>query len=164
MKKHMLRAVRGLGTPALALALLQFGCTYDDTNNSNAAASAEEGDCSKIEGSAIGEAGVEVTVGATTVRFDTWHAKAGSPGEFIGFDASTNGEVELHVKAGTETFKVHGTSWTHPAGDAGAAAHGISNVEVCECGDPPGGDGDGDDECNDPDGCDNESDDPPYVE
>ncbi|HUH05518.1 MAG TPA: hypothetical protein VML75_26170, partial [Kofleriaceae bacterium] len=89
-----------------------------------------------------------------------WAEKVDSPGEYVGFTAQIGGEAEIHVKAGGETFAVHGSSWSHPAGDSGALAHGISNIEVCECGDPPPGD----DECNDPDGCDNSTDEPPYVE
>jgi hypothetical protein len=135
--------MRGLGTSALALTLLQVGCTYDDTNR-NASASSQEGDCTKIEGPQIGVVGLEVAIGATTVRFVSWQEKQGSPGEFVGFETTSNGEVELHVKAGTDTFKVHGSSWEHPGGVGGSTAKGISNVEVCECGDPPGGDGDGD--------------------
>lgn len=168
MMTYTLRLLRGLGSPALALVLLQSGCGFDDTNNSNAAASAaEEGECTKLEGADIGVGGLEVTAGATTVRFVSWDAKVGSPGEYVGFTTQVGGEAELVVKAGTETFKVHGSSWQHPDGDSGPAVHGISNVEVCECGDPPGGDdppGDDEEECNDPDGCDNTSEDPPYVE
>lgn len=165
MKMYSLRILLGLGSPALALVLLQSGCSFDDTSNRNAAASSsEEGECTKLEGADIGVAGLEVTAGATTVRFVSWTEKVGSAGEFVGFTAQIGGEVEIHVKAGTESYSVHGSSWSHPEGDSGPAAHGISNVEVCECGDPPGGDqppGD-EDECNDPDGC--ETEEPPYVE
>ena len=87
----------------------------------------------KIEGAQIGQVGASVTVGDTTIVFESWVAKADSPGEYVGFTLST-GNVHYVVKAGTERFASSGATWSNPYGDEGPDAQGISNVDFC---DPP---------------------------
>ncbi len=41
--------------------------------------------CVKIEGSAIGQVGVSVTLGTLSVTFESWIAKDGEPNEYVGF-------------------------------------------------------------------------------
>jgi hypothetical protein len=128
-------------------------------------------DC-KVENSAIGQVGAQVTTGGVTVTFEEWTAKPGSPGEYLGFRISATvpvGNLSYTVKAGTATYQGLGATWFHPGGEG---ANAISNVDFC---DPDGGGGDdgtgddggGDDSCNEPDGCfpdDGSGDDPCYCE
>jgi hypothetical protein len=110
-------------------------------------------DC-KVENSAIGQVGAQVTTGGVTVTFEEWTAKPGSPGEYLGFRISATvpvGNLSYTVKAGTATYQGLGATWFHPGGED---ANAISNVDFS---DPDGGGGDdgsgGDDSCNEPDGC-----------
>ncbi|MDQ3365656.1 MAG: hypothetical protein M3680_09530, partial [Myxococcota bacterium] len=94
--------------------------------------------CVKIEGSAIGQAGVSVTLGTLSVTFESWIAKAGEPNEFVGFTLSTG--ATFYVKAGSnadDLLEGSGTSWVNPNGTGGPTVKGISNIQICEITPPP---------------------------
>ncbi len=136
-------------SPLLLSLLLAAGCAADTDSDQQLSehGQGEDEECGecKIEGASIGEDGTFVHVDGERIVFESWTPKEGSPGEFVGFTLSANaGGLSYVVKAGTETFVGSGTSWSHPAGDSGPTAHGISNVDLC----PPddGGGDDGDDE------------------
>lgn len=92
-----------------------------------------DSNCSKIEGSAIGNEGVSVTAEGVTVTFSGWQTKAGEAKEFVGFDyTSEGGSVSsFSVKAGRNVHSSYagGTSgtWVLPASDGKAVSH----VVVC---------------------------------
>ncbi len=57
-------------------------CTSEPTSQESALAGDLDIDgCVKIEGSAIGQAGLSVTLGSLSVTFDSWIAKDGEPNE-----------------------------------------------------------------------------------
>jgi hypothetical protein len=88
--------------------------------------------CTKIEGSEIGQAGIELTANGVTVTITEWQSKGGSSGEFIGFKFTTSGgSAKYAVKAGTKTFAGTSGTWTHPAGTSGSEASAISNITFC---------------------------------
>jgi hypothetical protein len=111
--------------------------------------------CAKIEGDDLGREDVTLDVGDATVTINTWTAKEGSEGEYIGFTYTVTGEdVMVSVKAGTATHQDVGDgTWTHPAGTSGSAAKGISNIVFC-----PDPDGDGVPGGEEPSGGDNPGD------
>jgi len=104
----------------------------------------EDDDCEKIENEAIG-AEVSLELGSVTVSFSDWIAKEDSPGEFVGFTLTLEGDdsISYRVKAGGEVLPSAELVWLHPAGTTGSEAHGISNVEVCDGGEDDGGEDDG---------------------
>lgn len=178
MRVHVLRSA------ALLLAApFTIGCLGDGAMEDSSAARAGRGDdddvggeCAKIEDGDIGVIGIEIDVGNTSVRIDTWTPKVGEPDEYVGFSFSTSGgRVSYRVKAGGEVYTGEGTAWSHPNGDQGPGASAISHIEFCEddpAGDPSGGgdendgsDGDegggGSGDCADPDGCDPGTSEPP---
>ncbi len=149
----------GMKTFALALVLsLATACIGIDSGRSNSGSDDDDDDgdgydqddC-KIEGSAIGVVGLELSLGDVTVVFDSWTPKSDSPGEFAGFSFHTSGgTVGYLVKTGTERWHSTDTTWQHPNGLSGPEVPAISNVDYCEeCEDGDCDDGD----CNDPDGC-----------
>lgn len=165
--------------PFVLAAVLSVGCSLSGSDSRNAALgeddepgdSGEPGDTGngngdfdqdecKIEGSALGAVGAQVNTRRGVVTFTAWEPKAGSNGEFIGFAISLEGQSDVSyvVKAGTELFASTDLIFSHPNGDQGSSAKGISNVDFCEDPpgdeDPPGGGGGEDPYCNDPDGCD----------
>ncbi len=132
-------------TSCLFAITLVAGCTdagTDDLSQRNDVTEEEECEC-KIEGSDIGRVGAAVKPpGHTTIRVAEWIEKEDSPGEYIGFTlwGDFTGATYV-VKAGTQTFRVSGAeSWSHPGGNAGPGAPGISNVDFCPD-DDGGGDG-----------------------
>jgi hypothetical protein len=90
----------------------------------------------KIEGSLIGREGAVLEHGKRIVTFHNWAAKAGSPGEYVGFGLTVEGSntVSYIVKAGTQRFAATAKTWIHPAGvSGGTAAPGISHITFCDC-------------------------------
>ena len=125
-------------TPLLLSLLFAAGCAADTdsdqqlSEHGQGSGSDEACGACKIEGPSIGEDGTFVHVDGERIVFESWTPKAGSPDEFVGFTLSPNAAgLSYLVKAGTEVFVGSGTSWSHPAGDSGPAAHGISNVDLC---------------------------------
>lgn len=121
----------------LAAATLGTACTTLDTDSDQlqergGGEDDEECGC-KIEGSDIGQIGAFVYVGDELIAFESWTEKEDSPGEYVGFVLSANaGSVSYVVKTGTETYPATGVTWSHPGGNSGPGAHGISNVDFCE--------------------------------
>jgi hypothetical protein len=155
-----------MGKPAaflVSLSLLLPGCILDqdssqsqslgdDVEDDGDEGGGDNDDC-KIEDEAIGQDGVELQLGGKTVRFESWVPKADSDGEFVGFTLSLSGgdSVSYVVKASGELYASSDLTWSHPNGDSGSEAPGISNVDFCDdpdSGDDGGGDdGGGEDEC-----------------
>jgi hypothetical protein len=98
--------------------------------------------CVRIEGGQIGQAGLVVDVNGTSVTVTGWTNKEGEAEE-IGFAIATSNGVAYAVKAGGETHYGNASSWSHPGGNAGPEAPGISNITFCPDTPPPGGTGTG---------------------
>lgn len=137
-----------------ALALLLTGCGNDFLLQGAGADGTddvfENGACAKIEGAQIGVENVTLEVGSKTIRFHSWVAKDGNPGEFMGFSIETSGTLVTRVKAGGETYNVAGDGWLHPTYSANGVGSAVSNVESCDPDD--GGNDDPDGGNDDPDG------------
>lgn len=127
---------------AYLFSLTLVACTdsgTDDLSQRNDVTEEEDCQC-KIEGADIGRVGVAAKPpGSTTIRVAEWIEKEGSPGEYVGFTLWGYAGTTYVVKAGTETFRITGESWSHPAGASGPSAHGISNVDFCPDDDGGGG-------------------------
>src|SRR5687767_1867690 len=89
-----LRAGRRLSNPMrshLTICIFSLtlvaGCTDSGTDDVSQRNDVDEEECEcKIEGADIGRVGAAVKPpGHTTIRFQSWIAKPGSPGEYIGF-------------------------------------------------------------------------------
>jgi hypothetical protein len=132
-------------TTCLFTLTLVSGCTDSGTDDVSQRNDVDEEECEcKIEGNDIGRVGAAVKPpGHTTIRFQSWIEKPGSPGEYIGFTLwGDYAGATYVVKAGTSTYEVSGaSSWTHPGGPG---ANAISNVDFCPDDYPD--DGGGDDE------------------
>lgn len=93
--------------------------------------------CVKLEGRAIGSTGLEYAFGGNSVIIDGWTPKRDDPGDYIAFEYTlTSTPTFLSVKAGRDVFTDWATdtstqSWSHPGGDSGPSAKGISNVVFC---------------------------------
>ncbi|MBA3392315.1 MAG: hypothetical protein H0T89_06710, partial [Deltaproteobacteria bacterium] len=106
-------------------AVLSFTACMSEGSSEESAALAGNLDidgCVKIEGSAIGQVGVSVTLGTPSVTFESWIAKDGEPNEYVGFTLSTG--ATFYVKAGNnadDLLEGSGTSWVNPNGTGGSA-------------------------------------------
>jgi hypothetical protein len=149
----------------LAIATLVGGvpaCTDIFGSNEDAVNGERDGeydndDC-KIEGSAIGQEGVVIRLGAKTVTVHDWVGKTGEANEYVGFSMSLTGgsTISYVVKASGELYPDTALTWMHPNGNDGSNTPGVSNVDYCEECEGGGCDGDPtpDPDCDNPDGCD----------
>lgn len=134
----------------LAGAAASAGCGNEFELDSAAASGDEQGTpdggvCAKIEGEEIGVEDVTLVVAGKVVRFHSWIAKEGEPGEFLGFSWESDGAVAVRVKAGGETYPATDGGWMHPNAATDGSASAVSNVEACDPDAPDDGDGNDDD-------------------
>jgi hypothetical protein len=136
----------------LFVGLLASGCVTmtgsdsssvdDDGDPGERASCSGDRDACKIEGSQIGQEGLVLALDSGSVTFHDWVGKPDSPGEYIGFSLTVEGDraIRYFVKSGTGIYPSTTLTWMHPGSDC----KGISNVDFPD---------DDTDPCDNPDGC-----------
>ena len=117
---------------------------YDENGNIDPTSIPSTGkvpaECVRLEGGEIGAKDLSVSSDFLEMEFQGWMSKVEAEsndkeeGEFVGF--AMDMVAGFAVKAGGETYYGVDREWTHPAGNSGPQASGISNITLC----PPTGD------------------------
>ena len=85
--------------------------------------------CAKIEGSQIGQAGIQIVANGVVVTILSGSRRtAHRASTSVLLSRPRAGPCRTPVKAGTKTFASTTGTWTHPAGSSGPGAKGISNI------------------------------------
>lgn len=87
--------------------------------------------CASVDGSALGQLPLNVTLGDETIAFAEWSVPDEQSTDVVGFAAHLPGDVKFTVKAGDDEYTSASPRWMHPRGVSGPRVHPVERITFC---------------------------------